>query len=54
VRDVDAAQGGLTFLQVGGILFAGALVVAGAAWFWARWRSHDETGRPRPPDDPIP
>ena len=48
---MDAAgSDGLTWLQVAGILLAIAVVVAGAAWFWAHHRRRlEDAGIGRPP-----
>lgn len=40
---------GFTVLQVAALLVALAVIIGGLAWFLARWRAHDERGRPRPP-----
>jgi hypothetical protein len=50
----NAAANGVAVWQVAAILVALALVVAGAGYFWHRWRAHDEAGRPRPPDESPP
>jgi hypothetical protein len=58
-----AAADGITWLGFAAILVALALVIGGAAWFWA-WRTHGRAPegplerpvppRPRPPDSAPP
>jgi hypothetical protein len=53
-----AAADGITWLGFAAILVALALVIGGAAWFWA-WRTHGRApdvplGGPTPPRSPRP
>jgi hypothetical protein len=52
---VDADASGIPVWQLLLFLLAGGVVLlaGGVAFWWIRWRAHDDPGRLRPPDAPL-